>query len=192
MRFVVGALFSSVSAAICQSLRLVRSYAVAVAIGDRFSRHERDGVDASSPIERRRNSAQPHTTIARLHELEALRAERFIDDEEYFHRRDVLIVHRNRSFDVARPDSSVRVERFLATSCRSPNRHPIHLELMDRFAEALDSLPEPEKQALILHKLQGKPLIEIAERLERSPAQVVTLLRRGIQKLRAALAEGDA
>jgi RNA polymerase sigma-70 factor (ECF subfamily) len=58
-----------------------------------------------------------------------------------------------------------------------------------RLAGALARLPEPQKDAVTLKHLEGRPLFEVANLMNRSPAAVASLLRRGLARLRELLAE---
>ena len=60
-----------------------------------------------------------------------------------------------------------------------------------RMAEAIQSLPEAQEDALVMHYLQGKSLAEIGEQLERTQASVAGLLRRGLSKLRQSFGAGN-
>jgi RNA polymerase sigma-70 factor (ECF subfamily) len=52
------------------------------------------------------------------------------------------------------------------------------------LAEAMLKLPETQSEALRLRYLEGLPLTEIAERLEKSTDAVAGLLKRGLRSLR--------
>jgi RNA polymerase sigma-70 factor (ECF subfamily) len=60
-----------------------------------------------------------------------------------------------------------------------------------RMADALDQLPALQREAVVLHHLQGMSLADLASHLERSEASVAGLLRRGLAKLRELLCERD-
>lgn len=52
------------------------------------------------------------------------------------------------------------------------------------FDSALEQLPESQRDAIILYKLQGLPISEIAERLQRSEHAVRDLVIRAKNRLR--------
>ena len=58
------------------------------------------------------------------------------------------------------------------------------------MAEALATLPEDNREALILHYFQGEPLAEVARQMDRTTASVAGLLKRGLKQLRARLNTG--
>ena len=53
-----------------------------------------------------------------------------------------------------------------------------------RLAMLLGKLPQDQREALRLRYLEGKTLLEIAERLDRSEMAVAGLLKRGLRSLR--------
>src|SRR5262249_32116092 len=56
-------------------------------------------------------------------------------------------------------------------------------------AAALAELPEANREALVMHYCQNQPLAEIATKLDRTPAAVAGLLKRGLRELRGKLRE---
>jgi RNA polymerase sigma-70 factor (ECF subfamily) len=60
-----------------------------------------------------------------------------------------------------------------------------------RLADALRQLPEPQREAIFWHHLQGCSLSETATRLGRTDAAVAGLLHRGLRKLREVMSRGE-
>jgi RNA polymerase sigma-70 factor (ECF subfamily) len=89
-----------------------------------------------------------------------------------------------RSLLAGLDESSVRLEAWLADDRSSPSQQAIRHEQLRALAEALDALPEDQRQAVELHHLSGCPVAEVADRLGRSKASVAGLLRRGLRALR--------
>jgi RNA polymerase sigma-70 factor (ECF subfamily) len=87
-------------------------------------------------------------------------------------------------------ESSVRLEAWLADDRSSPSQQAIRHEQLLALAEALDTLPDDQRQAVELHHLSGCSVAEVGERLGRSKASVAGLLRRGLKTLREQLS-GD-
>jgi RNA polymerase sigma-70 factor (ECF subfamily) len=54
-----------------------------------------------------------------------------------------------------------------------------------RLAQALETLPADQREAVRLRHLEGQSLAEMAHRLERSERAVAALLNRGIVALRS-------
>lgn len=62
-------------------------------------------------------------------------------------------------------------------------------ELNLRMATALMQLPQDQRRAVELKHLHGESLKDIAEKMGKSVTAVAGLLRRGLDKLRAELAD---
>jgi RNA polymerase sigma-70 factor (ECF subfamily) len=100
-------------------------------------------------------------------------------------RRDVA---RERALEEAVGSSSRRLEAWLAAEQSSPSQRAERHEGAARLAEALSALPDDNREALVLHYCEGRPLADIAVQLGRTPAAVAGLLKRGLKQLRARLA----
>jgi len=80
------------------------------------------------------------------------------------------------------------VEGWLAAEQSTPSDHVMHQERLCRLAEAIAALPEEQRTAIELHHLQELALAEVARRMDRTPASVAGLVRRGLIVLRERLA----
>jgi RNA polymerase sigma-70 factor (ECF subfamily) len=98
-------------------------------------------------------------------------------------------VGRERSLEAALEDSSAHLEAWLAAEQSSPSQQASRNEQLLRLAAALSELPEDQRRAVEMHHLQGLPLAEVAEHLNRSKGAVAKLLYRALGKLHAQLAE---
>jgi RNA polymerase sigma-70 factor (ECF subfamily) len=96
---------------------------------------------------------------------------------------------RERLLEVALQASSARLEAFLADTGPSPSGSAIRHEEAARLAEALIQLPEAQRQAVELRHVMGCSLEEISRQLDRSPAAVAGLLKRGLHRLREIIQE---
>jgi RNA polymerase sigma-70 factor (ECF subfamily) len=103
-------------------------------------------------------------------------------------KRDVA---RERSLEAAFEQSSARLEAWLAAEQSSPSDHAIRHEQVLLLSEALASLPEAQREAVVLHYWQGLTLAAVAEQMGRSPAAVAGLLQRGLRALRGLMSEGE-
>ena len=100
-------------------------------------------------------------------------------------------VSRERSLDQHVADSFTRVDGWLAAAQSSPSQKAVRCEELVRLADALARLPDMQREAIVLHHLQGLPLAAVGKQLEKTPAAVAGLLHRGLKCLRDALAAGD-
>jgi RNA polymerase sigma-70 factor (ECF subfamily) len=85
--------------------------------------------------------------------------------------------------------SSARLTSWLAAEQSTPSQEAQRHEDVLRLAEALATLPEAQREALVLRHCKGLSLAAISQHLERSPAAVAGLLKRGLRKLRGQLGE---
>jgi RNA polymerase sigma-70 factor (ECF subfamily) len=104
--------------------------------------------------------------------------------------RDKRDVAREHSLEQALGASSARLDRWLAAEQSSPSERAERNEDTLRLAEALEQLPEAQRDALVLQYWQGWSLAEIGQHLDRTPAAVAGLIKRGLKQLRLLL--GDA
>ena len=103
-------------------------------------------------------------------------------------RRAKRNVERERSLEASLNASSARLEAWLASDQSSPSQKAIRNERLLRLADVLETLPESQREAIILHYWQGCSLAEVGKTLDRTPAAVAGLLHRGLKKLRTELA----
>src|SRR5262249_26393759 len=96
-------------------------------------------------------------------------------------RRDV---RREQSLDAALDASSARLAQWLAADQSTPSAQAVQNEDLLRLADALTSLPAPQREAIVLHHLQGLSLRATAHELARSDVATAGLLHRGLKKLR--------
>src|SRR5262245_10063846 len=96
-------------------------------------------------------------------------------------------VAREQPLEAALDESSARLQAWLAAEQSSPSERAERHEEALRLAEALEQLPEAQREALVLQHWQGRSLAEIGERLDRSAEAVAGLLKRGLKRLRQIL-----
>lgn len=99
-------------------------------------------------------------------------------------RRQKRDVTRERSLEAAIEESSARLGACLAAAPSSPSRQAVRNEDLLRLSDALLGLPDAQREAVVLHHLQGWTLSEVAAQLERTDAAVAGLLHRGLRGLR--------
>jgi RNA polymerase sigma-70 factor (ECF subfamily) len=101
-------------------------------------------------------------------------------------------ISRERPLDQQIGDSFSRADGWLAAVQPSPSQQAVLAEELLRMADALGRLPEAQREAIMLHHLQGLPLAEVAEQLGRTPAAVAGLLHRGLKGLRVLMAASES
>jgi RNA polymerase sigma-70 factor (ECF subfamily) len=98
-------------------------------------------------------------------------------------------VRRERSFEAALDESSARLEGWLAANQSSPSQQAQRHERAVHLAEALETLPEAQREAVVLRHWHGWSLTDIGRQLECTTAAVTGLLHRGLKNLRKQLHE---
>lgn len=101
--------------------------------------------------------------------------------------RDKRDVRREQSMQAALDQSSMRLERLLSNDESSPSMKVNRNEQVLLIAKAIEDLPEPQREALLLHYLEQKTLPEIAEAMNRTRGSVAGLVRRALEGLRSTL-----
>ncbi len=94
---------------------------------------------------------------------------------------------RERSLEAALDASSARLEQWLLADQSSPSAAAAARGTGTAACPALAELPAAQREALVLQHWHGWSLAAIAEHMQRSPAAVAGLLKRGLAQLRATL-----
>jgi RNA polymerase sigma-70 factor (ECF subfamily) len=119
--------------------------------------------------------------------LRQILANNLIDAQRY-HGREKRNTARNHSLDESVFESFRRVEA-LAQSCSTPSQHAVTSEQLIRLPKALGALSDAQREAIVLHHLQGLKLAETAARMGKSEAAVCGLLHRGLKRLHEILGD---
>ncbi len=98
-------------------------------------------------------------------------------------------VRKERSLDDS-GGSNAALKQELDAGHSSPSQKAMRVEDEGRLARALEMLPEDQREAVRLRHLEGRPLADIAARMNRSPGATASLIKRGLQALRRHLHEG--
>lgn len=85
--------------------------------------------------------------------------------------------------------SSIDLQKLVAANTPSPSARLRGDELRLRLADAIDQLPEDQRDAVILRDLCEESLDDIAEQLGKTDRSVAGLLVRGRRRLRELLAD---
>jgi RNA polymerase sigma-70 factor (ECF subfamily) len=102
-------------------------------------------------------------------------------------RRDRRDVARERPLQAALDESASRLEAWLAAEQSSPSQQAERHKRAVRLAEALATLPEGQREAVVLRHWHGCSLVEIGKRLGCTTAAVTGLLHRGLRSMRKQL-----
>jgi RNA polymerase sigma-70 factor, ECF subfamily len=79
-----------------------------------------------------------------------------------------------------------------AANQSSPLHHMIKGEKALRLASLIESLPEMQREAVRLRYIEGYPVEQISQQLDRSLAATAGLLKRGLKTLRGMMSEGTS
>ena len=107
------------------------------------------------------------------------------------YRRDRRNINRERSLQQALDDSSQRLAAWLVAAEPAPSQAARRNEQLLQLCDAVESLPEAQREAVRLHYLEGRKLAEIAARLDRSESAIGGLLKRGLRALRTEIGYAD-
>jgi RNA polymerase sigma-70 factor (ECF subfamily) len=103
--------------------------------------------------------------------------------------RDKRAVARECSLDAV-TESSARLEAWLDDQQSSPEQRASRAEQLVQLADALETLPEAQQEAVALHHLHGLSVAEIGQLIDRTPTAVAGLLKRGLRALRSEIDSG--
>jgi RNA polymerase sigma-70 factor (ECF subfamily) len=96
---------------------------------------------------------------------------------------------REQTLQATVDESAARLEGWLAAEQSSPSEQAERHERAVQLAEALATLPDHQREAVILRHFENLSLVEIGERLNCTTAAVTGLLHRGLKNLREQLRE---
>jgi RNA polymerase sigma-70 factor (ECF subfamily) len=103
-------------------------------------------------------------------------------------------IRREQSLENAVEQSSARLQGMLAAPSAqggSPSQPAVRNEEVLRRADALTQLSEAQREAIVLHHLQGCSLAKTAQSIGKTDAAVAGLLHRGLKKLREIMTSGE-
>jgi RNA polymerase sigma-70 factor (ECF subfamily) len=103
-------------------------------------------------------------------------------------KRDLAL---ERSLEARLAESSARLDAWLAGDGTTPSEQLEREDELIALSNALCGLADDQRRAVELRYLSGHSTLTIAEELEKSPAAVAGLLRRGVHNLRRLLASDE-
>lgn len=159
-------------------------------IGARLRRREgasdvvqRTLMEAVAAIKQCRGESEPEFTVW-IHQILRRNPANLVRDN-FAAKRDV---RREQCFDPS--DESATITWFLpAADQTTPDVKVTKAEAALNLACAIESLPEDQRLAIRMRHLEKAGIAAIAEAMDRTPAAVASLLRRGLQGLREQLKE---
>lgn len=96
---------------------------------------------------------------------------------------------RGRSLEGELERSSSRLQSLLVADQTSPSQQAVRGEELLRLAHAIARLPDDQRRVVELHYLKGLAVADVAEQIGRTRPAAVGLLFRGLNRLRALLAD---
>ena len=102
-------------------------------------------------------------------------------------RRDKRDIRCERSLATAVNQTARRLEDLIPADQITPSKAVARADLLVEVSRVLEALPELQREAILMKHCQGYTVDEVAQRLDRSPAAVASLLRRGLKQVRGQL-----
>jgi RNA polymerase sigma-70 factor (ECF subfamily) len=114
--------------------------------------------------------------------------------EDSFHRwlcgiAQNLVLHQSRQ---QRRIRKISLHQEVAANNQPPSESARREERFDRLEAALEQLSPDYRQVIVLARIQGLPVKEIARKMNRSPKAVYQLLWRALKRLRVVFGETDS
>ncbi len=109
-----------------------------------------------------------------------------LDRDMHREKRDI---RREQSMEQKLAQSSLRLEGLLAGHSPTPSQNVVMGENVIQMAEAVENLPDSQREAIRLHYLEGLKLSEVAEITGKTTGAIAGLLHRGMKTLRQQLAD---
>ena len=91
--------------------------------------------------------------------------------------------------DTSGPQAAPQGQQVAEKSALMPSRVMAKTELMEKVQQAMETLNDRQRMALLLHKFEGMNYIDIGAAMEMTPQAVKSLLSRARDQLRIALEE---
>jgi RNA polymerase sigma-70 factor (ECF subfamily) len=127
-----------------------------------------------------------------LRAFESISRFRWQNEGSFFRWLSGIAVNMIRKEASARRHSTLFEDGQVATSGASPSKILRREERFDRLDRALNALSPEHRQVILLARVKGLPVGEIARRMNRSPNAVSLLLLRATRKLRAVFGETES
>ena len=99
-------------------------------------------------------------------------------------RRQKRDISREKSFADQATSSYQNEGEWLTARDSTPSHYASNSEQAEQLEAAIELLPPEQREAVVMHHLQGQPLSHVAQNLGRSRAAVAGLVFRGLRSLR--------
>ncbi len=119
----------------------------------------------------------------------------FRDQDERSFRRWLRRIAENVILEIVRRqrrDQVVFLERDVPSADPSPSKTVRREERFDRFQDALRKLPPDYREVVLLSRIEGLRIKEIAQRMNRTPKAVAHLLARAMTRLKDLLVDTES
>lgn len=114
--------------------------------------------------------------IKRLHKNNILNLVRYHEADKRDYRREADLGNAN--------ESGISLSWYATEKSPRPEARLLNIEKSVELATAIARLPEAQRDAITMRHIEGLPLEGICQAMNRSPASVAGLLRRGLEALR--------
>jgi len=106
-------------------------------------------------------------------------------------RRDQRDVRREQTIQFNLEESAIGLEQMLVADDTSPSQKFENRFRAMQIAQAIEELPEQQRDAILLRYFQKSSLQDIAEQMQKSTSAAAGLLKRGLASLRDRLQKDD-
>jgi len=127
-----------------------------------------------------------------LRAFESISRFRWEKDDSFFHWLSGIAINIIRKAASTRRPTPFVEEEQIAKSGTSPSKALRREERFDRLDEALEALSPEYRQVILLARVKGLPIEEVAKQMKRSRNAVSLLLLRATRKLRAVFGETES
>jgi RNA polymerase sigma-70 factor (ECF subfamily) len=117
---------------------------------------------------------------------------RWRDEESFYRWLGGIAEHHLLSSSQKKAWDEIRLTRDVSGAGLSPSKALRREERFDRLEDTLSSLSEEHRKVILLARIEGLPVAEIAARLKRSPGAVKMLLARALLRLKESFGDTES
>ena len=97
----------------------------------------------------------------------------------------------DRAIEVGMETSSARLKSGLVAGTETPSEQAMKREAEVLLADAIERLPPDYRDVIALHHIEGLKFVDVATRMNKTPAAAQRMWIRALQKLRSLLKQND-